>query len=74
MQSLSTLIRISGPITEGKKTCFVWSMIGKILPILGNNQAKQGVGIQVWFAPNTVGYLFLVWSEMTLGMHLPDGG
>ena len=48
MQSLSTLIRIS------KVQNIESQWLGKYY-ILGNNQAKQGVGIKVWFVPNTVG-------------------
>ena len=55
MQSLSTFIKLSGPIPEVTKN-LDWSMIGKTFLHIGNNinnnlgiiQAKQGLGKQVW--------------------------
>ena len=52
MQSLSTFIRISGSIPEVKKNRidqWLWKYC-----ILRKIRAKQGVGEQVWFVPNTV--------------------
>ena len=56
MQSSSTFTKVSGPISEVKKN-LDWWRFGKYFWILERIRAKQSIGKQVRFVPNTVGGL-----------------